>query len=298
MQTNLGEFSLTASSPIVNVASVRHLSPFRYPGGKTWLVPRVLAYLRNLPDMPRVFVDPFLGGGSVPLAAVVEGHVQSAVIGEIDPDVAAVWRTIFSANYTKLISKILAFNINRDEVLELISRRPKTTLDRAFQTIVRNRTFRGGILADGASLVRVGENGRGVASRWYPETLANRIRLLHGFSDRITFVEGDGMELLRRFVDDSKSFIFVDPPYTAGTGKRAGSRLYHHSDVDHELIFSIVGSGCADFMMTYDDDLEVLKLAKRNGFVLEHVGMKSTHHREMHELLITRAWMHNDQIAV
>ncbi len=42
-------------------------------------------------------------------------------------------------------------------------------------------------------------------------------------------------------------------------------------------------------MMTYDDDLEVLKLAKRKGFLLEYVGMKNTHHCEMHELLITRA---------
>ena len=26
---------------VVNVASVPHRSPFRYPGGKTWLVPRI-----------------------------------------------------------------------------------------------------------------------------------------------------------------------------------------------------------------------------------------------------------------
>ena len=90
-------------------------------------------------------------------------------------------------------------------------------------------------------------------------------------------------------MDNPNAFIFVDPPYTAGSGKRAGSRLYEHSVVDHELIFSTLSRGSADFMMTYDDDLEVLALAKRSGFLLEHVGMKNTHHREMHELLITRA---------
>lgn len=289
MGTILGEFCLTVPSPIVNVASVRHLSPFRYPGGKTWLVPRVLAYLRALPEAPSVLVDPFLGGGSVPLAALMEGCVDRAVLSEIDPDVSSVWRAVFSSDYKKLCSRILSFNVSRDSVLELLSRNPKSTLDRAFQTIVKNRTFRGGILASGASLVRIGENGRGVASRWYPETLAKRIHLLRDLSDRVTFEEGDGLNLLRRYAGNPDVFIFVDPPYTAGSGKRAGSRLYEHSVVDHDRIFSTLADGSANFMMTYDDDLEVLTLAKRNGFLLEYVGMKNTHHREMHELLITRA---------
>jgi DNA adenine methylase len=289
MGTILGEFCLTVPSPIVNVASVRHLSPFRYPGGKTWLVPRVLSYLRSLPESPDVFVDPFLGGGSVPLAALMEGCVSRAVLCEIDREVSSVWRTVFSSDYQKLCARILTFAISRDGVLDLLSRNPRNTLDRAFHTIVKNRTFRGGILANGASLVRVGENGRGVASRWYPETLAKRIHLLHELSSRVTFVEGDGMEVLANHADDPGAFIFVDPPYTAGSGKRAGSRLYEHCVVDHDRIFSTLSDGSANFMMTYDDDLEVLRLARRNGFILEHVGMKNTHHREMHELLITRA---------
>jgi hypothetical protein len=30
---------------VVNVSTVPHRSPFRYPGGKTWLVPRVRDWL-------------------------------------------------------------------------------------------------------------------------------------------------------------------------------------------------------------------------------------------------------------
>ncbi len=33
---------------VVNVATVPHRSPFRYPGGKTWLVPRVPDLLRGM----------------------------------------------------------------------------------------------------------------------------------------------------------------------------------------------------------------------------------------------------------
>lgn len=245
--------------------------------------------LRNLPTAPRVLVDPFLGGGSVPLAALVEGTVKEIVLCEIDAAVAAVWKVIFSRDYRKLCNKILEFDITRGNVINVVSKDVTGTFEKAFQTIIRNRTFRGGILASGASLVKGGENGRGVASRWYPETLVKRIELLHDYSDRVTFIEGDGMKLVNQFASDSDAFIFVDPPYTAGAGKRAGSRLYDHSDLDHEALFSTLARGSAQFMMTYDDDLDVLRLAKRNGFLLQHIAMKNTHHRCMNELLITRA---------
>lgn len=289
MQATLGELNLGALPPIVNIASVRHLSPFRYPGGKTWLVPRVLDHLRKLACPPTIFIDPFLGGGSVPLAALVEGLVERAVLCEIDPAIAAVWKVIFSKDHEHLCALILCFDITRDRVTKLLARAPRTTVEAAFQTIVKNRTFRGGIMAGGASLVKTGENGRGVASRWYPETLVRRIQVLNDLSEKVAFIEGDGLRLLDQFSDDPEAFIFVDPPYTAGGGKRAGSRLYDHSQVDHAAIFSTLADGKARFMMTYDDDLDVLKLAKRNGFVLQYVPMKNTHHRCMNELLITRA---------
>jgi len=40
------------TSQIVNVASVPQRSPFRYPGGKTWLVPLVRQWLIGLPKLP------------------------------------------------------------------------------------------------------------------------------------------------------------------------------------------------------------------------------------------------------
>ena len=44
--------------------------------------------------------------------------------------------------------------------------------------LLRNRVSRGGILAKGASVMKQGENGHGIASRWYADTLAARIRTI------------------------------------------------------------------------------------------------------------------------
>lgn len=288
MPTTLERSNLVLTAPIVNVSTVRHISPFRYPGGKTWLVPKALSTIRSLGKLPSLIIDPFLGGGSVPLAALVDGCVERAILCEIDEAVSSVWQVIFSPAYESLCERILSFEITRESVLDIVLHKPKTTLEKAFQTIVRNRTYRGGILAQGASLVKVGENGRGVASRWYPETLVKRIELLHQLRERVTFIQGDGTVLLREHAGDESAFIFVDPPYTVGTGKRAGSRLYEHNQVNHSAIFEHLAAGKANFMLTYDDDLDVLRLAKRNGFVLQYVGMKNAHHKCMSELLITR----------
>src|SRR5439155_12331007 len=145
------------------------------------------------------------------------------------------------------------------------------------------RVNRGGILAPGAGLVKSGENGRGLLSRWYPETLKKRIMNIVRIRDRITFIEGDGMEALKQNAQRPDAVFFIDPPYTAA-GKKAGSRLYAHSELDHQKLFEIASSLAGDFLMTYDNTEEVYLLAKRHNFDTLLVAMKNTHHARMSEL--------------
>jgi len=264
------------------------LSPFRYPGGKTWLVPYVIRWLRTLATRPHLLIDPFFGGGSVPLSALQECAVDRLVLREIDEDVAAVWTCVFGDANEQLCRKILAFQITRKSVVRELTAEPKDIAGRAFKTILRNRTFRGGILARGASLMKAGENGRGVASRWYPQTLARRISRLRQLSGSIEFECGDGFDVIKAHAGNPKAVFFVDPPYTAGNGKRAGRRLYTHNELDHKKLFALMAGCAGNFLMTYDDDREVAALADRFGFHHERIPMKNTHHEEKSELVISK----------
>lgn len=272
---------------IVNVASVRQISPFRYPGGKTWLVPTISAWLRRKGLSLNTMVDPFAGGGSVPLGILSEGLVEEIVLGELDPDVSAVWKCVFSPRRDALAEKITKFVLSRESVVRELNRSPKSEVEHAFQVILRNRTFRGGILAPGASLMKDGENGRGVASRWYPETLAKRLRSLAFLSPAVKFVQGDAFSLIAEYRSRKDVVFFVDPPYTAGNGKRAGYRLYKHSEVDHQALFDELGKVAGVVLMTYDDCPEVVEMAGQCGFQIDRVPMKNTHHQTKHELLIS-----------
>ena len=146
---------------------------------------------------------------------------------------------------------------------------------------------RGGIMAAGAGLIKAGEAGRGLHSRWYPETPATRISAIHGLKDRIVFEHGDAFDIIRRFTQDVNAYFFIDPPYTAG-GKKAGNRLYTHTEVDHEGLFALMSKVRGSAMLTYDDAPEVRKLAKRYGFRIVEVPMKNTHHAIIRELLILK----------
>ena len=271
----------------VNVASVPHRSPFRYPGGKTWLVPCARRWLRARPRV-RLLLEPFAGGGIVGLTAVFEGLAEHVHLVELDADVAAVWETVLSGGAEELAGRIEQFQLDTAGVELALARASDSTPDRAFATIIRNRISRGGIMAPGAGRMKSGENGRGLCSRWYPATIAARIRDIGSLGSRITFTHGDGMAALRDAAGDADVAAFIDPPYTV-----AGRRLYAHSEVDHEALVDAAAALRGDFLMTYDNAPEVVQMAHARGLQTGTIPMKSTHHSLKRELLVGRdlSWM-------
>ena len=274
--------------PAVNVASVPLRSPLRYPGGKTWLIPHVRAWL-DLDTKPRVLFEPFCGGGIVSLTATMEDLCERAVLAELDRDVAAFWHAALR-HTDDLCKRIRDFDPSRENVRALQFQSPASLVDHGFRTLVLNRTRRGGILAQGASLLNAGENGKGLASRWYAQTIVDRLFNIKQHEPRITFVEGDGLKLLESMAHAEGVAVFVDPPYTAG-GKRAGQRLYAHHEVDHSRIFEVLADSNADFLMTYERAPEIVALVQRHGFAAVTVTMKNAHHTRMPELVISRREM-------
>jgi len=263
---------------------------FRYPGGKSWLIPEIKNWIMSSPRKSSVFVEPFGGGAIAGLTVAAEGLAPRVFLSEIDDDVAAVWKTIFSernADVEWLCERIRAFVVDVTAVDDVLRIKPQTMRGRAFKAIVRNRMSRGGLMTEGAGLLKRGENGKGLASRWYPETLIDRIQALREIRHRVAFEQSDALEVISRFASDPDALYFIDPPYTAG-GNHAGRRLYTHNKVDHQALFELVASVAGRALMTYHDVPEVRSLAERQGFEVREVSMKTTHHKMQSELLILK----------
>ncbi len=266
---------------IVNVASVPQRSPFRYPGGKTWLVPTARKWFAQA-QLGSYLVEPFAGGGIISLTAAAEHYFVNVTMVELDSDVAAAWQTILSDDCKWLTNQIANFNVTAENISEAIAHSSDGLKERAFSTIIRNRTSHGGILAKGSGLIKSGENGKGLASRWYPGTLIKRITEVNKMRNRLAFVHGDAFEYMERQVDETDAFLFIDPPYTV-----AGRRLYNHFEVDHHRIFEIVNRLKGHFLLTYDDTPEVRSWANEFGLPYITIPMQTTHLVTKNELLIS-----------
>ena len=271
----------------VNVATVPQRSLLRYPGGKTWLIPHIREWLS--PSKAHVLVEPFAGGGIVSLTAVMEGLVDKAVMVERDSDVAALWKTALE-DADDLIERIQQFTPSRRGVERIERAGCRNDAERAFRTLVLNRTKRAGILAPGASFLESGENEKGIGSRWYPDTLVSRLQEIEKHAERFSFYEGDSMRILEPLLRgwEQDAAVFVDPPYTGKGGKGAGSRLYNHWSIDHALLFEILDRSRSNFLMTYDGAQEIVDLIHKHNFYAVRVEMNSAHYRPLSELIVTR----------
>ena len=267
---------------IVNVASVPQRSPFRYPGGKTWLIPIARKWFSSASDNAEL-IEPFAGGGIISLTAAAENYFNHIIMTELDEDVAAVWETIFSEkDYDWLSNKILNFIVTPENINEVELHANEGTKERAFSTIVRNRTNHGGILAKGSGKIKTGEGGKGLSSRWYPETLVRRITEANKLRDKIQFINEDAFKIMRQQQNNSNAYFFIDPPYTI-----AGRRLYNLFDVDHRQIFEIIAKLQGHFLLTYDDTTEIRNFAEEFSLSYKTIPMQTTHLIKKEELLIS-----------
>lgn len=147
---------------------------------------------------------------------------------------------------------------------------------------LKNRIFHGGILAKGSGMLKNGEGGKGIHSRWYPKTLRDRILAIGLVKHKIQFVTGDAFEIIAANQKNTHACFFIDPPYSV-----AGKRLYTLYDIDHARLFQLVEQVSGRFLMTYDDTPEIRYLADKNNLLYRTIPMKTTHHLEKNELLIS-----------
>ena len=74
---------------------MRFLSPLRYPGGKGRLAPYIARLIAAQPARPTSYAEPFAGGAGAALRLLIDEHVQSIHINDLNPGIAAFWRCVF-----------------------------------------------------------------------------------------------------------------------------------------------------------------------------------------------------------
>ena len=217
------------------------------------------------------------------MTSVMEELTDTATMIERDKNVAAVWRTILGRSGRRLAERILSFKFTETNVRAVVQTTPESTFELAFQTIVRNRVNHNGVIAPTAGMLKEGEEGYGISSRWYPETIAKRIMDIIEVKNRITIKEADGLRYIKKRANHDRVVYFIDPPYCD-----VGRRLYLHGEINHRKLFQHTMALEGDFLMTYSHTEEVLRLADKHNFETQVIWMSGDPANAKTELLIGR----------
>jgi DNA adenine methylase len=174
--------------------------------------------------------------------------------------------------------------------MEALSTDGTNVRERAFRTLLENRVSRNGILSSTGGYLKNGEEGRGLKSRWYPETISKRIKDIADRRDRITLHENvDGRRFLRKAQDKRNYVYFIDPPYS-----EVGRRLYEWSTVRPHTVFDRASQLKGRFLMTYKNVPQIRLLAERFDFETAPIRMWNGHNARRTELLISNdlSWLY------
>lgn len=237
-----------------------HCSPLRYPGGKTFLYSFFDEVIKSNNLKNVTYIEPFAGGAGAALLLLLLNKVDSIVINDLDRAIYSFWRSsIFSSE--KFIKKMYVTPVNVSEWKKQrdIYNNPKAKqFDLGFATFYLNRTNVSGIL-DGGPIGGIEQKGNWkIDARFNKDGLAERIRNIAKYKDKITVTNKDGVVLIDEYLNKKNVFIYLDPPYYE---KGAALYLNHYKNNDHKILADKLNENPNAFwLMTYDNKKEIRSL--------------------------------------
>ena len=229
-------------------------SPLRYPGGKSKFLEKIIP---NIYPSYDEFREPFVGGGSVFLAAMQRMNPKASYkINDLNYDLYCFWKEL-KEHGDSLIEKIQKvkneYSIGK-ELYKILTTEgiERTDMEKAVRFFVLNRiTFSGTADSGGFS--------EQAFHRRFTDSSIQRLKLLPEFLRNVTVEFGDYQKPLLEPGD--KVFVFLDPPYlTATKSKLYGKNGDLHTLFDHKRFAENVRRCAHKWLITYDDCPEVRDL--------------------------------------
>lgn len=216
-------------------------SPLRYPGGKARAVGIILSLI---PADIKIMISPFLGGGSVEIAAAFFG-VKVLGFDLFDP-LIAFWQELQS-NPIQLAEEVQKFwPLDKNRFYELQETYPTTRLGVATQFYVLNRaSFSGATMSGGMS-------------PGHPRFTQSSIDYLRNFESPNLTVQKQDFRMTLSY--ESDNFMYLDPPYLIESNLygRKGST---HKGFDHHSLWKLLKNR-SKWILSYNNCDEIRDLYK------------------------------------
>jgi site-specific DNA-adenine methylase len=223
-------------------------TPFRYPGSKS----RALAFLMSkLPLGIEEYREPFLGGGSLPLAFTQQNPEVPVWVNDLYEPLYNCWYHI-QKHPDKLVDQ-LVYNkkhfIKATDLKQYVKENRQTmfdqnvsALDRAVMYYITNRCSFSGV--SNSFSILASENEYTLKKIYQIPVYSNIIR-----NWKITNFSYE--ELLK---DSDQCFLFLDPPYDIKTNDLYGENGSMHLTFSHKEFHKNVNDLKCQWMITYNNN--------------------------------------------
>jgi len=262
------------------------LSPLRYPGSKRRLVKFIEQTLEINQFKPNLYIEPFIGGGSVALRLLQNDLIEKAILMDLDPWVASFWRTVFFDSEW-LIERIYTAKVTLDNWQAIKQNKPRTIREQAWNCFFLNRTSFSGILEKKAGPLGGQEQSSEykIDCRFPKETLIERIQKIAKHKDKILGIWcvswENGIARVQNKqregkIDKGTLFYYFDPPFFE---KADALYRYYFSSKDHENLRDVLLALDDKWILSYDSAERVEALygsairLKTNGTKKHHVEL-------------------------
>ena len=236
------------------------VSPLRYPGGKSSLLPLVGSILSENDLQLGAYAEPFAGGCGLALSLLYTGQVSRIHINDADLAIWSFWHSILNQTDS------LVHLIEQSEVtVETWQQQRRTFMQQdasdpltlGFAAFFLNRTNRSGIIKGAGVIGGLAQKGNyKIDCRFNRQNLIERIRRVAKYKGRIQLTRLDALEFIR-LADETlpqRSLLFIDPPYF-----NKGSSLYtsFYLSKDHAVLAEEIQRLKRPWIVTYDNVPEI-----------------------------------------
>lgn len=237
-------------------------SPLRYPGGKVKLYSFFVDLISRNSLFDCTYREPYAGGAGLALKLLAHGFVSRIEINDIDPAIAAFWRSVVHEpdRFCDMIYSVeLSVTEWRSQRQIYASGGQGDEFALGFAAYYLNRTSRSGIIEGSGPIGGYEQKSRwGIDARFNRSTQISQVMEISRFAHLITISQIDAIEFVRDRVAEDNSLIYLDPPYYV-KGKNLYKNFYQHSD--HAAIATLLEEHRhANWVLSYDHVPEIIDL--------------------------------------
>lgn len=241
---------------------------FRYPGGKAKLAQQIVSMIKsqigfdqwNDNDMSDfVFVDVFVGGGSVFASAIDGIGFTKSHINDLDDWMYSFWNVVASNSLSSLKDKINKTPINIDTFNARRELKDLSDVEKAFSALFFNRTTFSGMLESGPIGGYSQEGKYKIDCRWNKNSILSKLDFLSSCCKKsnVNVTKLDFRDVIKMHMMNPKAIMYLDPPYMT-----QGSQLYRHWMVeqDYEEMRDLLKSAQCKWVLSHDDNPKFVKM--------------------------------------